>query len=81
MAYWPAGTLRLRTAEVPPILEHKWPEPPKVFVHRSPSGQSDYIVVSWDLYGILVGTPSYLGDNPWYLRRVRPGVYVYYCYR
>jgi hypothetical protein len=81
-SYWSEGSVKLAPAEVPTYLTHTWPETPEVSVRLSPAGQPECVVVGWYLYGIFVGPPSYRAtENPWYLRQVQPGVYVYHGYK
>ncbi len=81
-AYWSQGTKKLASTEVPSFLTHTWPETPEVSIRLSPTGQPECIVIGWYLYGIFVGPPTYKAtENPWYLRQLQPGVYVYHGYK
>ena len=44
----------------------------------SPQEQNRCVAFSWHLTGVLVGRPSFHSTwNPWYIREIAPGVYVY----
>lgn len=79
VAYWSMGSVMLDTQEVPEFLKRAWGKQPEVAVRLSSSGAPECVTVCWYLSGILVGPRDYATTlSPWYLRKVRPGVYTYF---
>lgn len=86
--YWSAGTLRIAESELPEFLksgmykrtEHFWG--PEFAIQTGDSGfdgTGTCVAVSWYLHGVLIGKEDYTTDwNPWYRRRLAPGIYSYH---
>lgn len=84
--YWSAGDITLADEEIPEFIKDVWPKQlldgipkqPDVSIRIAKNGEPKYIAISWYLHGVMVGPLEYVENfNYWYLRQVKPGVYVY----
>ena len=68
----------LADEEVPDSVQTLGSTPPEVMVHKAPSYGCPLVDISWRLYGVLISAPdSQPNGRFFYLRQLRPGVYVY----
>lgn len=79
--YWSQGSIKLADEEIPEFIKDVWPEPLHAGLQEpdvSVTLNGDCIAICWYLHGILVGPTDYVEyDTFWYLRQVKPGIYVY----
>ncbi len=83
--YWSQGDIKLADEEVPEFIKKVWPkqlhaglQEPDVSVKLDKYDVPECIAVCWYLHGILVGPKDYVVNGTyWYLRQVKPGIYVY----
>jgi hypothetical protein len=70
---------RLDPKEIPSWLHWAWwGDHPEVSVSLNMSNQPQCIVVGWYLCGLLVGPTNYVTAwQPWYIVKVKPGIYAY----
>lgn len=87
--YWSYGDIKLADEEISEFIKNVWPKQPDaplpqpdVSIQIDTSGEPVYIAISWYLHGILVGPTDYVETyHYWYLRQVKPGIYVYAQYK
>jgi hypothetical protein len=88
--YYPFSRSKLATNEVPQFIRDEWWQEPEVSVVTTTNGQPQCVAISWYLHGVLVGPTNYVKTIPkqfdplqgiWYLKQVRPGIYVYHLYK
>lgn len=84
--YWSAGDITLADEEIPEFIKNVWPKQPDAIPQHQPdvsirtaiNGEPIYMAISWYLHGVMVGPLEYVENfDYWYLRQVKPGVYVY----
>lgn len=79
--YWSFGSIKLADEEIPVFIKNVWPKRLRAGLQEpdvSVTYNGDCIAISWYLHGILVGPKDYVENGTyWYLRQVKPGVYVY----
>ena len=82
--YWSAGDIKLADEEIPEFIKDVWPKPPDAILPEPDvsilirNGEPVSMAISWHSYGVIVGPTDYVEyDTFWYLRQVKPGIYVY----
>ena len=84
--YWSAGDITLADEEIPEFIKNVWPkqlldgipQQPDVSIRIAKNSEPKYMAISWYLHGVMVGPLDYVETyDYWYLRQVKPGVYVY----
>ncbi|MDH4238972.1 MAG: hypothetical protein OEW48_05385 [Phycisphaerae bacterium] len=83
--YWSAGDIKLADEEIPEFIKNVWPKQPDailpepdVSIYIANDGEPKYIAISWYYCGVMVGPLDYVERYSYfYLRQVKPGVYVY----
>ena len=79
------GDINLAEEEIPEFIKNVWPkqpdaikQEPDVSIHIAKNGEPIYMAISWYSYGVIVGPTDYVETCCyWYLRQVKPGIYVY----
>ena len=94
--YWSKGDIKLAEEEIPEFIKNVWPKQPDaplpqpdaplpqpdVSIQIDTNGEPKYIAISWYLHGLKVGPTDYVETyHYWYLRQVKPGIYVYAQYK
>ena len=87
--YWSYGDIKLADEEIPEFIKNVWPKQPNailpepdISIDIAKNGEPKYIAISWYLHGVIVGSTDYVETyHYWYLRQVKPGIYVYAQYK
>jgi hypothetical protein len=71
--------VRIAPQEIPNWLSGAWwGDSPEVSVLLNESKAPECIIVGWYLCGLQIGAPDYVTTwQPWYIVKVKPGVYAY----
>ena len=89
--YWSYGDIKLAEEEIPEFIKNVWPKQPdaplpqpdvSIYIAKTKNSEPKYIAISWYLHGVIVGPTDYVETyHYWYLRQVKPGIYVYAQYK
>jgi hypothetical protein len=70
--------LKVAAKDVPSWLQNAWWDRPKISILLNESNEPQCIVVGWYLCGLEVGPTNFVSTfTPWYIARVKPGIYAY----